>query len=497
MVTASSIASTFGQVGMTRTAAGSAANAATDAATDVAGRSAASRRGRRAAGGGGGSRAGAVWRRRWPDVGVAAAIAAFAFAIAALQIWRVDEISPIDEATHIDYVWRIMHGELPHRGDTYTSFTLEEWSCRKQASVYNKLPECGVTDRSQFKVILENYNAWQPPGLFAVVAVMTRMGMAVSSLDPVTLMRLSCAVFIAVGLGMVYALMRMWSLPRGLAAAVALLLLANPFTLMMATTVSTDAPFLVFGVLSAIVLTRELSGRSAALLALVTGACAGLVKTIALASLVIVLGVLGVIAVVRLVRGSGRWWQPLLTVAAGASGAGLVTLVWGRYVTAHTPSGWRNLVLGQNNTEYVGSPLDEWLPTLTDVFGYTAGSWEGSPVMTYHGQLLTSLAGLALTVVPFCGLIALRGRERLLAGIAAVGPVLVVLIVQIQAWVREEVYFPTVSARYGVTLIPLTALVLGLLLKPLGRRGQAVVWGVCAVVLVLVVADVMGIGRVA
>ncbi|MDU0349577.1 phospholipid carrier-dependent glycosyltransferase [Actinomyces sp. MRS3W] len=430
-------------------------------------------------------------------MGVALAIGLFAFVVAVLQIMRVTEISPIDEATHIDYVWRIMHGELPHRGDLYTSFTLEEWSCRKQASVYAKLPECGVTDPSQFGVIMENYNAWQPPGLFAVVALMARIGMAITSLDPVTLMRVSCALIVAVGLAMVYALMRMWSLPRGLAAAVTLLLLTNPFTLMVATTVSTDAPFLIFGVLSAIVLTRELSGKSAALLALIAGACAGLVKTITLASLVIVLGVLCLIAVVRLVRGRDRWREPLLTVAAGVFGGGLVTLLWGRYVAAHTPSGWENRVLGQNNTEYVGLPFDEWLPTLTHVFGYTSGSWEGSPVTTYHGQLLTNLAGLALTVAPFCGLIALRGRERLLAGIAAVAPVLVVLLVQVQSWVREEVYFPIVSARYGVTLIPLTALVLGLLLKPLKRRGQVVVWCLCGLVLILVVADSLGVGKVA
>ncbi|PHP52403.1 hypothetical protein [Actinomyces ruminis] len=207
------------------------------------------------------------WRRRRADIGVALAIGLFALALAVVQIMRVTEISPIDEATHIDYVWRIMHGELPHRGDIYTPFTLEEWSCRKQASLYDKLPECGVTDPSQFDVITENYNAWQPPGFFAVVALMTRIGMVVTSLDPVTLMRISCAVLVAVGLMMVYALMRMWSLPRGLAAPVTLLLLANPFTLMVATTVSTDAPFLIFGVLSAIVLTRELSGKSAALLA--------------------------------------------------------------------------------------------------------------------------------------------------------------------------------------------------------------------------------------
>ncbi|PHP52404.1 hypothetical protein [Actinomyces ruminis] len=221
-----------------------------------------------------------------------------------------------------------------------------------------------------------------------------------------------------------------------------------------------------------------------------------MVKTIALASLVIVLGVLGIVAVVRLVRGRGRWWQPLLTVAAGVSGGGLVTLLWGRYVTAHTPTGWENQVLGQNNTEYVGQPFDEWLPTLTHVFGYTSGYWEGSPVMTYHGQLLTNLAGLALTVAPFCGLIALRGRERLLAGIAVAGPVLVVLLVQVQSWVREEVYFPIVSARYGVTLIPLTALVLGLLLKSLKKRGHIVVWCLCALVLLLVVIDILGVGRV-
>ncbi|WP_136193404.1 phospholipid carrier-dependent glycosyltransferase [Actinomyces procaprae] len=441
---------------------------------------------------------GSLWRRRRADAGIALAIGLFTLAVAAVQIHRVTEISPIDEASHIDYVWRIMHGELPHRGDTYTSFTLEEWSCRKQASVYSELPECGVTDRSEFSdVITENYNAWQPPGLFAVVALLTRLGMVATSLDPVTLMRLSCAVIVAIGMAMVYALLRMRSLPRSLAAPVTLLVLANPFTLMVATTVSTDAPFLIFGVLSAIVLTRELSGRSAALLALLAGAGAGLVKTITLASLVIVFGVLVIVAVVRLLGRQGRWWSPLLTVVAGVSGGGLVTMLWGRYVLAHTPSGWTNRVLGQNNTEYVGSPVDEWLPTLTHVFGYTTGSWEGGPVTTYYGQLLAGLAGLALTVAPFCGLLALRGRERVLAGTAAVGPVLVVLLVQIQSWVREEVYFPIVSSRYGVTLIPLTVLVLALLLKPLERRGRVVLWCLCALVLVLVVADALGAGALA
>ncbi|WP_103063638.1 lysylphosphatidylglycerol synthase domain-containing protein [Actinomyces qiguomingii] len=437
-----------------------------------------------------------AWRHWRTDLGIALTIGLVTIAVAAVQLMRVTEISPVDEATHIDYVWRIMHGELPHRGDTYTSFTLGEWACRKQANVLDKLPACGVDDLSQFQVIRENYNAWQPPGFFAAVALLTRIGVALTALDAVTLMRLSCAVLVAVGMGMVYALLRLWGVARELAAPATLMLLANPFTLMVATTVSTDAPFLILGVLAALVLTLELNGRSAAPLALVTGACTGLVKTISLSALIIVLALLGVIAVIRLVRGQAGWWRPLLTVGAGVVGGGAVTFAWGRYVTANTPPDWVNLVLGQNNTDYVGLPFDEWLPTLTHVFGYTAGAWQGAPVSTYQGNLLIDVVGLALTVIPFCGLVVLRGSERVVAGVAAIGPVMVVLFVQAQSWMREEVYFPSVSARYGITLIPLTMLVLGLLLRPVRVPGRVVTWCVCAVVLLGVFTDVAGLCRI-
>ena len=59
------------------------------------------------------------WRRS--DTLAVVILIAAALATSLIGIVRAPQFSPIDEMTHVDYTWRVMHGSFPHRGDNMTA----------------------------------------------------------------------------------------------------------------------------------------------------------------------------------------------------------------------------------------------------------------------------------------------------------------------------------------------------------------------------------------
>lgn len=435
----------------------------------------------------------------WIDLGIGAGLFVLGLAIAYLTIIRATQISPIDEITHIDYVWRLMHGQVPHRGDQLSDFALNVWACRGQSNLSDLLPVCGTSDRADFNVLQENYNAWQPPVFFGIIAVMTKVGMALTSFDPVVLMRVSCAVLASSGVVAVYALMRRWSVPRALAAGLSALLLGTLAFSLTASTVSTDAPFLLLGAGAGWILTREVKEHRASWhVAFLIGALSAAVKTISSATILIVAAVLGITGLVRLIRHQDGGWRAGFTALGAVAGAAVVTVAWNHYVGIHTPEGWTNPVLGISTVllEPGQEPFAQWLATLTSVFGFSRGFWEPTQVTTYVGQLSVGVAAMLLMAAPLLALVASRGEERLLTWVGLIGPVMIVMFVEVQAWLRENSYFGIVSGRYGATLMALTALCLGVGLRD---QPRAVRWGftlVGASVAAMAVLDAAGMLQV-
>lgn len=435
-------------------------------------------------------------RRRRVDLLIAAILLVTSLVASAVTIFRAPQVSPIDEISHIDYVWRVMHGELPHRGDELTDFALNQWACRGQENVGDSLPACGTTDRAEFDIITENYNAWQPPLFFAVVGMMTRVGMMLTSFDAVVLMRLACAVIFAVGLVCLYAIMRRWGVPAAVAFGCCALLFGMSAFALTSSTVSTDAPFLLVGVGAAWVLKREARDEKHGWhIALLVGLLSALVKTIACAAVLVVAVVLGVTGLYRLLRHRADGWRCGFTALGAVVGVGIGTLTWNAYVSAHTPAGWQNPVLGVNTVvlESGELPFLHWLATGTSVFGWS-GFWEPAQTVTYLGSFTQGIAALLLTAAPFMAVLVLSGPERKLGWVGLLGPFMVVMFVEVQEWLRENAYFATVFPRYGLSLVALTALCLAVALRNRSRTTQALTALGGTLIAVLSVLDAMGMG---
>lgn len=428
------------------------------------------------------------------DIFAIAALFTISIVVALITIRRVYPISPIDEITHIDYVWRLMHGEIPHKGDQMTPYSLEVWSCRGQTNLEKVMPACGTSDPSAYPQP-ENYNAWQPPLFFLAVALMTKVGTYLTALDTVVLMRVSCALLASTGVCALFLVMRYWRVPVGLAAGLSASIVATPAYALTSSTVSTDAPFLLVGSMVMWVLGREvIQGRSSYKLAFVVGAVSAGIKTISASAILIVSVILALTGMVRLRRGESSGWRPIVSVLAAGAGVFLASIIWTRYVVAHTPANWENPLLGAS-TELLGPgelPFAAWLGTSTRVFGFGAGYWEENVLSTYPGRFASGLVTIALTSAPLVALVKLRGAKRLLTWTALAGPVMVALIVEIQAWVRESAYFGIVSSRYGATLIAATMLALACSMS--GEDKTTRFWVAVSgwTVAVLTVVDVLG-----
>src|SRR5262249_11306605 len=85
-------------------------------------------------------------------------------------------IGPLDEQAHLDYVNRLLHGELPALGDTLDAETRRQVACRGLETPSGSLarPDC----RGPVPKLPEPgncYEATQPPIYYGITAVLSRV----------------------------------------------------------------------------------------------------------------------------------------------------------------------------------------------------------------------------------------------------------------------------------------------------------------------------------
>ncbi len=172
---------------------------------------------------------------------------------------------------------------------------------------------------------------------------------------------------------------------------------------------------------------------------------------------------------------------------------GASALGWAAFQGGRALEGWENPIGGVNTAPVSGLPFDEWAPTLASAFGlvddfYLQPEFRSSLVLLVVGVLT-----VLLTAAPFMAIVAFRPgqAERVVGWAALVGAVAVPLLVQGQEFLRGGAYFRGVSARYAVTLVPMT--IAALVLVAHDRRYHVVAYVVTTVGYLSMLLPVAGV----
>ncbi len=405
--------------------------------------------------------------------------------------------SRIDEPTHADYAWQVAHFHLPEAGSEIAPEILDLWACAGQQGY--DLPPCGShAPAAAFPFDGTNYNFGHPPLYYAAVGLPARLASAaIPGLNFVQAARLTGVLWLAGGMFMMFVALRRWKIDPAAAIIAPLLLPAFPRILHASTTVNPDAAAALTGAaavwLAALVFSEGY--RDWRLPALLAGT-AGMLKTIGAVPFIAI----GVLILVRLVR-DRRTHPPAwsdLAIPAGIAGAILVPyLAWQAYQSGRGDPNWENPLVGLNTRDVQGLPGSEWLETAFGGINLASDYYLQRPLdvalMVSWTRLLNVLViGAVFAVIVAC---AKEPARRSLGWMMVTGVVLYPTIVQVQAFFNTTVpqYFPNVTGRYGLALIPGAVACIAIAAWKAGyRRFVYLLTAIGLAVLVIVIANGFG-----
>lgn len=426
------------------------------------------------------------------DVGLLAALVLLAGVITTLGVYRATTLSAYDESTHIDYAWALAHGNLPFAGSTLAPEVLEAWSCRGQDNAVGALPACGENaEANQYPARGENYNFAHPPTYYAATAAVTRVvDVLPVDLSFVTVARMTGAAWLAMGLIGMYLVMRMWRVSRFFAFAGAAVIASVPSIAHASSIVTNDAPAILCGVLALWVLSRVvLQEKHGWLLPTALAAFVASTKVMNSIAMLAVAGVVLFLAVTAARSGDRAKAIRLGAISAGIVGAtGAVFVAWTAFQKTRGMPGWISPIQGANTDPVLGNPIGEWLPTLFSTFGIAQTFWLQATLTSFTIVALARWLTVVLAAAPFLNVVGFVARDtrRLVGWAALLGTAAVPLIVQVQTYLGDRYYFPNVSSRYGITLLPLTLAALVLVAQARNWKAAAALLAgasVCALLL--------------
>lgn len=170
----------------------------------------------------------------------------YSFLAVGLHVATFTQISPIDELSHMDYVFR--SPTLIRDGDMIGQEAMREQACRGQENW--PVPACGLPSFSAPDFPGSGFNTAgiNTPVYYTLTKVTTVVIDAVLPLDSrLTAARLSGGLWLAVGVGLIYVAARRWGAGRAPATAMLLIAISTPFILFHAATVSPDQMLLLAG----------------------------------------------------------------------------------------------------------------------------------------------------------------------------------------------------------------------------------------------------------
>ncbi len=191
-------------------------------------------------------RHGGTDRSRWISAGLMAVLAVASLVLAWTKAIGDRPLSALDEAAHIDTVWQLPH--VVQTGELMLPETLTEIACRGVLQIPDiVMPACGAPQPSPpypgFVIGAGGYNTADihPPTYYVLVRLALAVGEAVSDGEPVTIMRMTGGIFLAIGACLTFLLSRRLGAGRAAAFGMTAVLISGPLVLTMSSIVNVDA----------------------------------------------------------------------------------------------------------------------------------------------------------------------------------------------------------------------------------------------------------------
>jgi hypothetical protein len=409
------------------------------------------------------------------DVLVIIALAAGAFSLVAISVSRHQALSPVDEYMYIDYASKVPTEGFVHQGETIGTTARTYASCLG-VQIFGAVGDCNhLSVDANYPYGAKTISAVHPPTYFWTVWYGSRVFDALGVHDELDAMRLTSAVYLALGVVGIFILARLLGATRIVGAGIAAIVAAAPSVYWATSFVSNDAPALAISSLVLILATLAWQRRINPWWIVPAGLVAGAFK-------VQFAGVLGILVVFLVIVLAGarfgflgltvdhlkRARRLILPTVAALVAAGGVILAWNiirvdaavasdAVVSIATP-----LTLGGVLLEAV-----KFLPgALTDTGGVPigsvvqavgiAGGWLlvagllGSTLARTLRQRSTGLSTVAPSISEGQGSVRAAALAVLISFVV-LGPALVVVLE-----LGSHAYY-ILPPRYGLVLIPALA----------------------------------------
>ncbi|WP_285025889.1 hypothetical protein [Plantibacter sp. ME-Dv--P-122b] len=426
---------------------------------------------------------------RYRFVYVVVAVAAAVMALS-LTAGHSAALSPFDEWMYFDYLVKFPTQGYVHLGEPVGDVAMNWLACNGFQAFGNTVNACNVTpiDPAIFPFAGIQSAQLYTPVFFAPTWAVGTAVQAVTGLSLLEAARYTGTLWLIGTVIAVAAVLRQFRVPASAAIAVVLIFIASPFAYWTYTFVSTDAPGVLIGALSILLIERAARGRSNAWWLVGLFTLAMLIKAVN----IIAIGLVVLYAVTRFImryrdrvvwRRPGAWLSalrgrgPLAMLAGPLVGAVLgvaAQLAWLRVVASSAVGAQVDMGQGRPMTSIdVIGQLWSFIPGI-----FATGSFEMAAVSRLYlpePVLAPMLGWLCLAgVVGVVWLGRLRGVQRLVTGVTLVaalvaGPALAVMFT---ISVGEYV---DLGARYGANLLPVILLSVALLCS--GRTQRRVLLG--------------------
>lgn len=393
-------------------------------------------------------------------------------------------LSVNDEATHIDYAYRLSEGELVREGQRLDQVVLDEWACRGFFDPDVSFPECrapGAYDPTSFPGSGYNYNDFHPPTYYALTGVAAAVLVEVTPIDSfVTAARLVGVAWIGSGLWIAYLLMVELGVARPTARSIALVGAFVPSVWQTGAAVTNDSATIVSGALVGLIAVMASRGRVG------PWACAGVALLAVSTKTIVGIAVIG--AAIFLLSVAVAQWRagrpfrgPVVSAVAMVVTVPLVQLGWSAFqATRSIDPDYENPISGLNGVKAVGVPYREFFSEIFSLFTPSLPVYDFFDISTYAIDPWLTVVEALMGIAPLVVLLVLPDEPvvRRFGFSVATAAVIGVVLVTVQYWSGGRYYLPEASPRYGLVLIPLILVCIGVLFeqRPVGRRAAALLW---------------------
>jgi|tagenome__1003787_1003787.scaffolds.fasta_scaffold20914378_1 hypothetical protein len=392
-----------------------------------------------------------------------------------LHVHSYQQLSVYDEVQHVDYVYRLLQGEIPASGDLWLPSTRDAVTCRT-IDYPAEYPPCGASvpadqlPNSGFTTAFIHTPAYY---LLPAAAVWIS-GALPGDFDQVTVMRMTGALWLALALVLMWSFWADLRVPWQVRTGLSLALVAAPAVLLAQSTVTNDATGLAAGAAVTLATLRWDQGRFRLWVPIAVAVLALALKATSLAVLLLACAYVLVRGLQRAALEHRAWWtavtrRNLLFVGCLAAATAVIGLGWSVISTARAHMDERlipqNLTLSKDHFEL------SWLTTsLLSMTSPLQPQFLQSALTGQAGTIVANLVNVGLLALAVVG--AVRSEPgsvvRALAiatgaAMLAFGPLLTLI-----NYATLSVQFG-IPARYGFTLVPAMAALAGTAVR--SRRG--------------------------